>query len=618
MLLPSAPSDKNKTPLSLLTIAILLLIFLIAPAIQAQLTQEDIDALRERGKEEGWTFTVGLCEANTKYSLEELCGFNRPDNWYDMAPHTTFTSLSTMAAPTLWDWREYDGVSAIKNQGNCGSCWAFGTLAPLECAIKIRDGISVDLAEQWLLSCNKDGWDCDGGFFAHDYLVSKNDLCRQTGAVMESDFPYAATELPCECPYERHYWIDSWAYIGNSYTVPATEDIKQAVMTYGPVSVGVFVNDAWYGYSGGIFNACEVGNTNHAVAIVGWDDNFQGSGVGVWIVKNSWGADWGDDGFIYMPYGCSLIGEGACYIEFDLPGFFFWADTTFGWAPVDVNFEAYSPLTVDSWHWDFGDGTTADVQIPPTHTYTENGSYDVSLQAVIGGETRTITKPVYVIAVADTIRGDNVTTDPDTDVEFVVYANNSAPIQYLKIPVEFGNTFGMTYDSFSTAGCRTDYFYRQDYLHYDIWFGKRLTLRLQTDPTAEPDLAPGEGPIVKLYFSVPSTAPIGSLATIQLDGYDIYLPAYYGEYADYQVPAYNGTVTVGAAGCCATVGDINHDGSIDPLDVTYFVDWIWKGGADIPCLDEADSNGDSEVDPLDLTYLVAYIWQSGPPPVGCP
>ncbi len=616
----TVPSGRTKSSLPLIAIGVFLLVLLVASVVQAQLTEKDIEALRERGKQEGWTFEVGLCEANSKYALEELCGFNKPDNWYDMAPHTTFTStsLATMASPSSWDWRVYDGVSPIKNQGSCGSCWAFATVGPLECAIRIRDGITVDLSEQWLVSCNRDGWDCTGGFFAHDYHESKKDLCNTSGAVYEVDFPYVAADVACNCPYDRQYWIDGWAYIGNSYTIPPTEDIKQAIMTYGPVSVGIFVNDAWYGYSGGIFNNCEVGSTNHAVTVVGWDDNFRESGVGVWIVKNSWGTDWGEDGYMYMPYECSMIGEGACYIEFGLPGFFFWADTTFGWAPLDVNFEAFSPLTIDSWSWDFGDGTTSDVQNPPTHQYTENGSYDVTLEVVTGGETRSITKPVYVIAVADTIRGDTVSTDPDTDVEFVVYANNSAPIQYLKIPMEFGNSFGMTYDSFSTVGCRTNYFARKEYLHYDIWFGYRLTLRLMTDATTQADLPPGEGPVVKLYFSVPAGATVGSSATIQLDGYDSYLPFYYGEYADYGVPAFNGIINIGATGCCQNVGDINHDGGVDPLDISYFVDWIWKGGADVPCIDEADTNGDGEVDPLDLTYLVNYVWQSGPAPVPCP
>ncbi len=69
--------------------------------------------------------------------------------------------------------------------------------------------------------------------------------------------------------------------------------------------------------------------------------------------------------------------------------------------------------------------------------------------------------------------------------------------------------------------------------------------------------------------------------------------------------------------CCEVSGDMNHDGSLDPLDITYFVNWIWKGGADIPCLEEADVNGDVEVDPLDLTHLVNYVWKSGPAPADC-
>ncbi|MEW6412975.1 MAG: M14 family zinc carboxypeptidase [Candidatus Zixiibacteriota bacterium] len=69
--------------------------------------------------------------------------------------------------------------------------------------------------------------------------------------------------------------------------------------------------------------------------------------------------------------------------------------------------------------------------------------------------------------------------------------------------------------------------------------------------------------------------------------------------------------------CCVISGDINHDGFLDPLDVTYFVNWLWKSGSDIACLEEADLNGDLEVDPLDLTYLVNYIWKGGPAPAGC-
>ena len=190
-------SQSDRTRMNLLPVFVCVLAFLlivVAPAM-AQLTQEDIEAMRERGKQEGWTFEVSLNESNNKYPLDQRLGFKKPDNWYDMAPHTVFTA--TAEIPSSWDWRERDGVSPIKDQRNCGSCWAFATVGALECAIRIRDGITVDLSEQWLVSCNTNGWGCDGGFFAHDYHEWKNDACGQNGAVMEGYFPYVASGAPC-------------------------------------------------------------------------------------------------------------------------------------------------------------------------------------------------------------------------------------------------------------------------------------------------------------------------------------------------------------------------------------------------------------------------------------
>ncbi len=98
--------------------------------------------------------------------------------------------------PDAFDWRDVDGVTSVKNQASCGSCWAFGTVGPLECNIKIKDGIEVDLSEQWLVSCNRDGWGCGGGWWAHDYHEWKDDPCDGVGAVLEEYFPYQALDLP--------------------------------------------------------------------------------------------------------------------------------------------------------------------------------------------------------------------------------------------------------------------------------------------------------------------------------------------------------------------------------------------------------------------------------------
>ena len=122
---------------------------------------------------------------------------------------------------------------------------------------------------------------------------------------------------PVTCPYDHEYTINGWAYIGTSYGVPSTSAIKQAILTYGPVSAAVCVTSAFQGYTGGVFNACSPGTVNHAVVLVGWND-AQGT-QGVWILRNSWGTDWGEDGYMYIEYGCSSIGYSACYVDYGGP-----------------------------------------------------------------------------------------------------------------------------------------------------------------------------------------------------------------------------------------------------------------------------------------------------------
>jgi C1A family cysteine protease len=284
--------------------------------ITGGLTSEDIAALKNQGDEEGWTFTVGENSA-TDYSLDELCGLVEPDNWWVDAPFDPCTSRGNL--PDYYDWRDYGGCTPVKNQGSCGSCWAFATVGPLECNILIKDGAEVDLSEQWLVSCNRDGYGCNGGWWAHDYHQWKTDPCGGTGAVLEAEFPYVGYDAPCDCPYPHEYLIDDWAFIGSSQGIPPIDSIKQAIMDYGPVSVAVFANAAMQAYNGGIFSGCENGDVNHAVVLVGWDDN-QGSN-GVWFMRNSWGQGWGEDGgYMRIPYGCSNIGYSANYIDYTSSG----------------------------------------------------------------------------------------------------------------------------------------------------------------------------------------------------------------------------------------------------------------------------------------------------------
>ncbi|MCK4873035.1 MAG: hypothetical protein KAS72_09950 [Phycisphaerales bacterium] len=278
-----------------------------------QLTSEDIEALRRQGEIEGWTFEVGE-NAATARPMHTLYGLVIPEGWWKDARFDPCEPKRGL--PESFDWRAEGGCTPIKNQSGCGACWAFATVGPLECNILIHDGIEEKLSEQWLVSCNSNGWSCDGGWWAHDYHEWKTDPCGDTGTVLDDDFHYVAWDAPCDCPYphQLQYLIYDWAYVGSSASVPSVNSIKNAILQYGPVAAGVRVNSAFEAYNGGIFNSCVTGPTNHGIVLVGWDDTMGTDGC--WILRNSWGHFWGDYGYMYIEYGCSSVGYAASYIDY--------------------------------------------------------------------------------------------------------------------------------------------------------------------------------------------------------------------------------------------------------------------------------------------------------------
>jgi C1A family cysteine protease len=216
-----------------------------------------------------------------------------------------FAALDTLPPPTLlntqsyFDWRDLDGVTPVKDQGQCGSCWDFAATGAFEAAVKIADGVTYDLSEQQVLSCNSGHSGCDGGWMADAY-----DLFINYGAVGESCMPYRANDqISCtqdQCPVLAT--LASYVDIPNNVNA-----IKNALM-YGPLSTTFTVYDDFYGYRNGCYEHSGSDPINHAVVIVGWDDNMC-DGQGAWIVKNSWGEGWGMHGYFFIKYGSASFGN---------------------------------------------------------------------------------------------------------------------------------------------------------------------------------------------------------------------------------------------------------------------------------------------------------------------
>ncbi|MGD8794659.1 MAG: C1 family peptidase [Anaerolineae bacterium] len=217
--------------------------------------------------------------------------------------------------PASFNWCDQGGCTPVKNQGACGSCWAFGTVGPLESLILLNDGATRDLAEQYLVSCNTEGWGCGGGWWAHDYHLDEVPPGEpEAGAVYEADFPYQAADVACNPPHTHHEKITGWANVGSPGTVPPVADIKQAIYDHGPVAAAICVGSAFHAYSSGVFSTnetCGYNEVNHGIVLVGWDDS-----QGVWYLRNSWSAGWGESGYMRITYGTSNVGFGASYVDY--------------------------------------------------------------------------------------------------------------------------------------------------------------------------------------------------------------------------------------------------------------------------------------------------------------
>ncbi|MCX6825770.1 MAG: C1 family peptidase [candidate division Zixibacteria bacterium] len=210
--------------------------------------------------------------------------------------------------PSHFNWADSGKVTPVKNQGQCGSCWIFAATGALEASYKIHRQMELDLSEQQILSCVSYGWGCNGGWMDNAYAHQQS-----FGAIVESAMPYQANHnIPCtETQYPAVAKIAGWTAIPNNINA-----IKTAVMT-SPVAVAFWVYDDFFYYDNGCYSHSGYTNdVNHAVLIVGWDDDLC-NGAGAWRVKNSWAASWGDSGYFWIQYNTCNFGVAAALLDID-------------------------------------------------------------------------------------------------------------------------------------------------------------------------------------------------------------------------------------------------------------------------------------------------------------
>jgi len=222
--------------------------------------------------------------------------------------------------PSTFDWRTQGKVTPVKDQNPCGTCWAHGVLAAVESEVLIQESEPYNFSEQNLVCCTDPSWvyltgnRCNAG--GYSWLAA--DTLTKKGTRLEQCQPYNTDTInteACDDSCTSIKRLTGYRLIADSPHM--TAEVKNAIYNEGPVSMSYRMDEATYMHPGSVYYWPDCSYlTNHLVSIVGWDDTVahpEGGGYGAWIVKNSWGTGWGDNGYFYLCYGSANMDDVVSY-----------------------------------------------------------------------------------------------------------------------------------------------------------------------------------------------------------------------------------------------------------------------------------------------------------------
>ncbi len=309
--------NKKVKAIGIILVATMLISVFVAIALAMSAVQaddSDLEGIRKAIGESGaeWQADHTSVSGLSFEEKQRLCGLKIRGSMKNIieiestssAPYSRYVSQP----PDAFDWRDNNGdwTTPIRDQGPCGSCWAFGSLCSMESCINIQKNdptFDQDLSEQQLLSCSPG--DCDG--WTESGVLN---WLRDYGTVDEACFPYQADDtIPCynHCPtWKCSIWkITDWGWIPSS-----TSAIKENILN-APIVTGMAVYEDFWSYDEGIYEHVWGGLVGyHLVNMVGYNEVED-----YWICKNSWGTGWGEDGWFRIKYGECNIENMNAYIE---------------------------------------------------------------------------------------------------------------------------------------------------------------------------------------------------------------------------------------------------------------------------------------------------------------